>query len=81
MRNKRKDDKRKNEKKVCYFCESGNLPNYKDTLVLRRFISERGRIVSAGRTGTCSKHQRKLSKEIKKSRYLALLFYTESHAI
>lgn len=65
----------------CYFCENKSTPNYKDNLVLRRFITERGKIVPASRSGICSKHQRSLSKEIKKARFMALIPYTESHSI
>ncbi len=65
----------------CYFCENNSNPDYKDTLVLRRFVSERGKIVPASKTGTCSKHQRVLSKEIKKGRFMSLVYYTEKHSI
>jgi len=65
----------------CYFCETKSDPDYKDTLVLRRYISERGKIQPGGRTGTCSKHQRMLSSEIKKARQMALIYYTENHAL
>jgi len=48
-------------------------PDYKKPEVLRRFISERGKIIPRGRSGICSKHQRVLAREVKRSRYLALL--------
>lgn len=76
--------KKKTKKKInnkCYFCENESTPNYKDTLVLRRYITERGKIHPASRTGTCSKHQRMLSKAIKNARHMALIYYTEKHAI
>jgi small subunit ribosomal protein S18 len=78
-----KKNKRRKPKKdqTCYFCDNKSNPDYKDTLVLRRFITDRGRILAAGRTGVCSKHQRKLSKAIKNSRYMSLIVYTEHHAI
>jgi len=59
--------------KKCFFCEGKTAPDYKQVEVLRRFISERGRIISRSYSGVCAKHQRRLSREIKKARYLALL--------
>jgi small subunit ribosomal protein S18 len=47
--------------------------NYKDVYKLKKFITTRGRILSRTRTGVCAKCQRKLSAEIKKARYMALL--------
>ncbi len=73
-------DNKKNSNK-CYFCESKSNPDYKDTLVLRRYITERGKIQPASRTDICSKHQRKLSKEIKKARFMSLIYYTEAHSL
>lgn len=65
----------------CYFCKAKESPGFKDILKLRRFISDRGKIVASTRTGVCSKHQRKLSTEIKRARFLALIPYTEGHAL
>lgn len=63
-------------KKVCFFDKSKTNPHYWDATALRKFISDRGRISSRTRTGTCAKHQRKLAKEIKRARHLALLPFT-----
>jgi small subunit ribosomal protein S18 len=60
-------------KKACSFCKSGSVPNYKDVEGLKRFTTERGKIVSRARSGVCSAHQRKLSTSIKRARILALL--------
>lgn len=60
-------------KKVCFFCESKTLPTYTDASTLRRFMSDRAKIVNHARTGACSKHQRRISTEIKHARHLALL--------
>lgn len=49
------------------------MPDYKEATTLRRFMTERGKIVSRGRSGVCAKHQRKLAREIKRARHLALL--------
>jgi len=67
---------REKERKIdqkCYFCESKGLPDYKDVLILKRYISDRGKILSGERSGVCSKHQRGLSAAIKRARFLALL--------
>ncbi|MDP8214124.1 MAG: 30S ribosomal protein S18 [Candidatus Euphemobacter frigidus] len=63
-------------KKPCRFCE-GKLPriDYKDVNNLRQFVTDRGKMLSRRITGTCAKHQRQLSRAIKKARYIALLPY------
>jgi len=62
---------------VCYFCQRGIKEiDFKDTELLRKFISGLAKIRGKKRTGVCSKHQRKLSKAIKKARHLGLLPYT-----
>lgn len=63
-------------KKVCQFCSNKTEPHYFDMVALRRFINDRGRIVARARSGTCSKHQRRITKEIKRARHLALLPFT-----
>ncbi|HEV09616.1 MAG: 30S ribosomal protein S18 [Sulfurihydrogenibium sp.] len=62
-------------KKYCKFCAEKKEPNYKDVETLKEFISERGKIIPRRTSGTCAKHQRKLSVEIKKARQLALIPY------
>ncbi|WP_028973326.1 30S ribosomal protein S18 [Spirochaeta cellobiosiphila] len=60
-------------KKVCRFCTQ-NIPlDYKEVDALKRFVTERGKILPRRITGTCAKHQRALATEIKKARSLALL--------
>ena len=58
----------------CFFC-SQNLKNidYKDTEILRRFVSGQGKIVDPRYSSTCAKHQRALAQAIKRARYMALL--------
>ncbi len=51
-------------------------PSYKDLETLRRFLSPRGKVLSAEKTGLSAKNQRKVAKEIKIARYLGLLPYT-----
>lgn len=60
-------------KKACAFCKSKLQPAYWDAAGLRRFVSDRGRIVPRTKSYLCAKHQRKLSREIKRARHLALL--------
>ncbi|MDR0963173.1 MAG: 30S ribosomal protein S18 [Clostridium sp.] len=62
-------------KKVCLFCGKDSVVDYKDTAKLRKFISERGKILPRRITGTCAKHQRALTAAIKRARHLALLPY------
>ncbi len=68
---------RKGRKKVCGFCvDRAEFIDYKDVAKLRRFISERGKILPRRVTGTCARHQRALTVAIKRARHLALLPYT-----
>lgn len=57
----------------CHFCQSAMVADYKNWEELRSFISDRGKIISSARTGVCAKHQRRLAREIKRARHLALL--------
>ncbi len=61
------------KKKVCKFCKKRSTINYLEPNTLRRFTTERGRILPSRITGTCAKHQRRLSLAIKRARVLALL--------
>ena len=64
-------------RKVCSFCvDHMEYIDYKDVAKLRRFISERGKILPRRVTGTCAHHQRALTVAIKRARHLALLPYT-----
>ena len=68
---------RKGRKKVCSFCvDHMEYIDYKDVAKLRRFISERGKILPRRVTGTCAHHQRALTVAIKRARHLALRPYT-----
>ena len=60
-------------KKVCVFCGKDNVIDYKDVNKLKRYISERGKILPRRITGTCAKHQRRLALEIKRARAICLL--------
>ena len=65
---------RKGRKKVCGFCvDKVESIDYKDVARLRRYISERAKILPRRVTGTCARHQRELTVAIKRARQLALL--------
>ena len=60
-------------KKVCVFCGKDNVIDYKDVNKLKRYISERGKILPRRITGNCAKHQRALTVAIKRARHVALM--------
>ena len=65
---------RKAKKKVCQFCvDQVQDIDYKDVAKLRRYVSERAKILPRRITGTCAKHQRQLTSAIKRARHIALL--------
>jgi len=67
---------RPRRRKVCYFCTNpGVAIDYKDVDLMRKFISDRGKIMPRRRTGSCPKHQREIARQIKKSREIALIPY------
>jgi small subunit ribosomal protein S18 len=67
-------------RRVCQFClEKTQTIDYKDVSVLRRFITERGKIKGRRKSGTCARHQRRLATAIKRARHLALLPFTAEH--
>jgi len=75
----KKDSKksaRPQRKKVCYFCrEKVTYVDFKDVALLRRFVSDRGKIRARRVTGTCSQHQRDVAAAVKSAREVALLPY------
>lgn len=67
---------RRRRRKVCYFTVNNiKYIDYKDTELLKRFISERGKILPRRVTGTSAKYQRQLTRAIKRARQMALLPY------
>ena len=65
---------RKGRKKVCAFCvDKIQDIDYKDTIRLRRYLSDRGKIVPRRVTGTCARHQRQLTVAVKRARIIALI--------
>jgi len=64
-------------RKVCRFCENQiRRIDYKDVRTLRRFITDQGKIIPHRVTGVCARHQRQLSRAIKRARNIALIHYT-----
>ena len=62
-------------KKVCVFCGKDHAIDYKDAATLKKYVSESGKILPRRITGTCSIHQREVTKAIKKARVVALMPY------
>ncbi|MBP5245843.1 MAG: 30S ribosomal protein S18 [Clostridiales bacterium] len=66
----------KKRKKICNFCaEKAEYIDYKDAVKLRKYVSERSKILPRRITGTCAKHQRELTIAIKRARHIALIPY------
>jgi len=72
-----KKDRRRSRRKVCSFCvDKMEHIDYKDTARLRRYITERGKILPRRISGNCAQHQRQLTAAIKRARHIALMPYT-----
>jgi len=68
---------RKPKKKVCAYCADKNLEiDYKQVEKLRKYVSEKGKILPRRVTGLCAKHQRELTIAVKRARHIALLPFT-----
>jgi small subunit ribosomal protein S18 len=64
-------------RKICRFCENKiDIIDYKDERMIRRFVSDRGKIIPRRISGNCARHQRQLTVAIKRGRHLGLLPYT-----
>ncbi len=61
-------------KKICQMC-AGKTADYKDTMILTKYINEKGKILPRRVTGACAKHQRYIAKQIKRARFLAFIPY------
>ena len=69
---------RKGRRKVCSFCvDKADYIDYKDVNKLKRYVSERGKILPRRITGNCAKHQRALTVAIKRARHIALMPYVQ----
>ena len=71
-----KPRRNRKSRKVCAFCvDKVECIDYKDTAKLKRYMSERSKILPRRTTGTCAMHQRQLTDAIKRARHIALLPY------
>lgn len=61
------------KKKTCFFCQSKTIPSYTDVNTLRRFTTDRSKIMARIKSSLCSKHQRVVTRQIKYARHLSLL--------
>ena len=59
-------------KKVCQMC-AGKPVNYKDVMIVSKYINEKGKILPRRFTGTCAKHQRHIAQQVKRARFMALI--------
>lgn len=66
-------EKGKRTKRGCYFCLNKASPTYTDLVTLRRFLTDRAKILPKAKSNVCSKHQRIVAKNIKYARHLSLL--------
>ncbi len=77
MANKKQKKTKKPKKKICIFCVDGVVKiDYKDINKLRKFTTERGKILPRRISGNCAKHQRLLTRAVNRARTIALLPYT-----
>ena len=66
------------KKRVCQFCvDKVTAIDYKDIGKLRKYVSERGKILPRRVTGNCAKHQRAMTMNVKRARHMALMVYTQ----
>ena len=76
---KRDNDSRRRRRKQCEFCKNKKIKiDYKNVDLLKKYLSEKGKILPARVTGACAKHQREVTQAIKRARNIALLPYTIS---
>lgn len=65
-------------RKFCRFCsEKVEYIDYKNTKILKNYLTERGKVLPRRMTGTCAKHQRELTESIKRARSIALIAFSE----
>ncbi len=60
------------KRRICQMC-AGKSVDYKDTMIINKYINERGKIMPRRQTGACAKHQRYIAKQIKRSRFIGLV--------
>lgn len=70
--------KRLTRAKKCPLCKQDIVVDYKDVPLLKKYISERGKILGRARTGICASHQRQVTRGIKRARYVALMPFVQT---
>lgn len=60
------------KKRICQMC-AGKSVDYKDVMIINKYINEKGKILPRRMTGACAKHQRHIAGEVKKARFMALI--------
>ncbi len=60
------------KKKICQMC-AGKSVDYKDTMVINKYINDKGKILPRRMTGACAKHQRHIANQVKYARFMALI--------
>ncbi|OGD97454.1 30S ribosomal protein S18 [Candidatus Curtissbacteria bacterium RIFCSPLOWO2_01_FULL_38_11b] len=70
--------KRLSRAKKCPLCEQDVVVDYKDTVLLKKYVSERGKILGRARSGICANHQRQVTRGIKRARYIALMPFVQT---
>jgi small subunit ribosomal protein S18 len=69
-------DGRKKRRKICFFCANMMLPDYKNIDLMKKFLTERGKIMTQRGSGCCAAHQRNLAVQIKRARQIGFVTYT-----
>lgn len=64
------------KKKICQMC-AGKSVDYKDTMIINKYINDKGKILPRRMTGACAKHQRHIAEQVKYSRFMALTPYVK----
>ncbi|MEG1150436.1 MAG: 30S ribosomal protein S18 [Bacilli bacterium] len=64
------------KKKICQMC-AGKSVDYKDTMIILKYINEKGKILPRRMTGACAKHQRHIAEQVKYARFVALIPYVK----
>ena len=70
--------KKQSRAKNCPLCASDTTVDYKDVVLLKKYVSERGKIQGRARTGICAKHQRQVTRSVKRARFMALLPFSQA---
>lgn len=63
---------RRKKKRICQMC-AGKSVDYKDVMIISKYITDKGKIMNRRMTGACAKHQRHIAEQIKRARFMALI--------